>query len=401
MKCQYMKYTNFGSSRNIPLNSHILQILIICSVICVIPAFGELFSFKISGRIHTVVALIILTVFFLRYNYLLDSQGWVYIISLSIFAILHFNLPTIDRLGKNCLIWINLIVIIYLSKNCKSNAKFLLYCVISFYIIECSLCVIEKLWHFYLIDYSNSEMMSATKGTVDDYDFINFRSRGFLLHPLYNANVISIYMGYLLVSNQFTQRVRIMLLIIGVLGIWACNSRGCELVWIVILIYRFSSLKTYFLILVVLSVILFPVVLEFGQKYGIWGRLNDFSDDSVNSRFLAYSVFFAHSWTLSEIVTGLGDWIYYPSSQTIIENGFLLNCAYWGWIIGSIKSFIEISLTYRCLTSYKFKEKMIIMLSFWGVASLNSNIINILFLSFFSIINIAFNASARKRCVSP
>ena len=70
---------------------------------------------------------------------------------------------------------------------------------------------------------------------------------------------------------------------------------------------------------------------------------------------------------------------------------FFLNLSYWGWIVGSIKSFAEIYLTYKCLSFYSFNDKIIIMLAIWGVASLNNNMTYIMLLSFFLLANIFLN----------
>ena len=43
-------------------------------------------------------------------------------------------------------------------------------------------------------DSSMADSMQATNAKAYQYTFMDFRSRGLLLHPLYNANVISIFM---------------------------------------------------------------------------------------------------------------------------------------------------------------------------------------------------------------
>lgn len=390
-----MKYTSYNTKAKRLLNSYMFQILIIYSVICVLPFFREFFSITITGRIHSIVAFIILGIFFSKYGKTLNKQSWIYIISLLIIAIVHLNLSSVDNPIKNSLIWINLIVILSLSKRFQLNSKLIIYFVLSFYITECSICIIERLGHFYFIDYSSAETMSATQLDADLYDSTGFRSRGLLLHPLYNANVISIYMGFILTSQYLKKNIKFTLLIIGAIGIWACNSRACMAIWIIIFTYRLFFYKKNIVaigITLLILYLLFPTIIEFIQKTGILGRFNfDFSDSSVNSRLLAYPIFLSYPWTTNSIIFGLGDWIYYPTTEVSLENGFLLNWAYWGWIVGSIKSVFEISLTYQCLKGYYFKEKLIIMLSFWGVASMNNNMINILFISMFTIVNIALN----------
>ena len=132
-----------------------------------------------------------------------------------------------------------------------------------------------------------------------------------------------------------------------------------------------------------------PNVIVLVQQSGLLGRFNfDFSDSSSETRLTAFELFFIYPWKTEDIVYGLGDWIYYPFTEIRLENGFLLNLSYWGWIVGSIKSFAEIYLTYNCLSFYSFNDKIIIMLAIWGVASLNNNMTYIMLLSFFLLANI-------------
>ena len=88
-----------------------------------------------------------------------------------------------------------------------------------------------------------ADSMQATNAKAYQYTFMDFRSRGLLLHPLYNANVISIFMGYILVSSRLKRYFQIILLLLGLFAVWSCNSRGCIAVWLLILTYRYSFIN--------------------------------------------------------------------------------------------------------------------------------------------------------------
>lgn len=376
------------------VESRIFQFLALSSIIVVTPAFQELISVTISGWILNVICLCTCLFFFTRYSYLLDKVGWLYCIALVLIIPFHYGIPTVDNPIRDSIRWINIILLFYLYRGKNFDVKWLVYSAFLFYILECSCCIIEKLGHFYFIDYTNADKMTATNLEAYEYDFENFRSHGLLLHPLYNANVISIFMGYILVSTKLKRPVQISLFLLGLLAIWACNSRACIAIWLLILLYRFFlyNIKTWHLVLGISSLCLIvPWLIEFIQESGALGRFNlDFSDVSSETRIIAFTLFFSYPWTIENIIIGLGDWIYYPLSEITLENGFLLNWAYWGWIIGSIKSFTEIYVTYKCLPQYKLKEKLIIMAAVWGVATANNNMINISILSFFFLANITF-----------
>lgn len=377
------------------LISYILQILVICSILCVLSVFQEILSVRLSERILALIGFCTCSIFFCRYHSLLDKVGWVYCISLLVISIVHTDMVTVENTFMSSVRWLNIFLLILLYKNLNLNTRWLLYFAFVFYITECGICIIEKLGKFYVIDYSMADSMQATNAKAYQYTFMDFRSRGLLLHPLYNANVISIFMGYILVSSRLKRYFQIILLLLGLFAVWSCNSRGCIAVWLLILTYRlFFYKQNVWKVLIALFFLymIIPNVIVLVQQSGLLGRFNfDFSDSSSETRLTAFELFFIYPWKTEDIVYGLGDWIYYPFTEIRLENGFLLNLSYWGWIVGSIKSFAEIYLTYKCLSFYSFNDKIIIMLAIWGVASLNNNMTYIMLLSFFLLANIFLN----------
>ena len=159
--------------------------------------------------------------------------------------------------------------------------------------------------------------------------------------------------------------LKIFLILIGLLALWAFNSRGAILIWIIILIIRFVLNKIDLLHIIVPSIILIlvaPYAVEWINS-GALGRFSfDFSDSSALTRLSAFIYFQTHDWNLENILLG-GDLIYMPGTDLIIENGVLLNMSYWGWVIGTLKIFLEIYITYRLLNLYANKEKFVLLLS--------------------------------------
>ena len=194
------------------LISYILQILVICSILCVLPVFQEILSVRLSERILALIGFCTCSIFFCRYHSLLDKVGWVYCISLLVISIVHTDMVTVENTFMSSVRWLNIFLLILLYKNLNLNTRWLLYFAFVFYITECGICIIEKLGKFYVIDYSMADSMQATNAKAYQYTFMDFRSRGLLLHPLYNANVISIFMGYILVSSRLKRYFQIILL---------------------------------------------------------------------------------------------------------------------------------------------------------------------------------------------
>lgn len=387
---------------HISQNNRVFQLLVLLSLIAIIPAFQEVLSFRFTNLILAVVSISTFVLILFKYSYVVDTAGWIYCFVLLISIIFHYGI-SIDNPFKASAIWINVILLIYWYKNKNYHTPILLKFAFLFYIFECGLCIIEKIGHFYLIDYSEAENMLATNLEASQYDSLNFRAHGLLLHPLYNANVISLFMGYIIVSKQLNKIFRYVLIALGLLGIWACNSRACLAIWIIILMYKMFFYNKKIILICISALLLYitiPFVIEFLNQTHLLGRLDfDFSDSSSETRFIAFSLFASYPWTIENILLGIGDWIYYPLSTTTLENGFLLNMAYWGWLIGGFKSFIEIFLTYKCISQYRFRDKIIIMLAIWGVASANNNMTSPLLLTFFILVNATLSIKQLQKTI--
>lgn len=134
-----------------------------------------------------------------------------------------------------------------------------------------------------------------------------------------------------------------------------------------------------------------PFVLDFIANNEIFGRLNEgVEDGSTQTRLDAFMFFAMHQWNTTNILLG-GDIIYMPGSILSLENGVLLNLGYWGWIIGSLKTIMEVVISYKLLPAdFDAKTKMIIMAACWGVAFMNNNSFQPLVFSYFMFVNIAF-----------
>ena len=130
------------------LISYILQILVICSILCVLPVFQEILSVRLSERILALIGFCTCSIFFCRYHSLLDKVGWVYCISLLVISIVHTDMVTVENTFMSSIRWLNIFLLILLYKNLNLNTRWLLYFAFVFYITECGICIIEKLGKF-------------------------------------------------------------------------------------------------------------------------------------------------------------------------------------------------------------------------------------------------------------
>lgn len=286
--------------------------------------------------------------------------------------------------------WILIVYLMYISREIKFQKPILFYVALFFFMAECSIAILERITSSWIFQY-DSEILDSfiLEGDISQNGFRSFSMLG---HPLNNANVVSLFLGFLLVNHKLKKKYKILLMLIGLLALWAFNSRGAILIWIIILIVRFVLYKINLLHIMVPSIILIlvaPYAVEWINS-GALGRFSfDFSDSSALTRLSSFIYFQTHNWNLENILLG-GDLIYMPGTDLIIENGVLLNMSYWGWVIGTLKIFLEIYITYRLLNQYANKEKFVLLLSFWGVALMNNNVFNPLVLTFFLFAYSAF-----------
>ena len=148
------------------------------------------------------------------------------------------------------------------------------------------------------------------------------------------------------------------------------------------------SKKIVFL-LICLALIL-PSMYTALMEKELLGRLDfDFSDNSSQTRLLAFLLFAAQPWTLKSILFG-GEVIMMPGTDLSIENGVLLTLSYWGWVIGFLKNLLELVISYRCLRGYLIKDRFIILMAFWGVSFTNNNSFKPTMFAFYAIIFVFF-----------
>ena len=270
-----------------------------------------------------------------------------------------------------------LIIIRLRHDKCYSN-KFVNFFIVSFYVAECLIAIYEKLTLTHLFDYdSETQAMNVNMNFSEE-----FRSFSLFGHPLHNANVVSVMLAFIFCSSSIKVFPKIVLVLLGLGAIWSFNSRAAMMIWLFFFFFRlfFYEKGLSILFLVIPLIIVLPTVFIYVQKTGVLGRLDfDFSDGSTLTRILAFEIFFSHPWSLLEMVMG-GTILEYPTGGSsgiadyvYIENGYLFDLGYWGFLLGTIKILGEIVISYQALNNYSSRDKIIIMIAMWGIASMNNN----------------------------
>lgn len=328
----------------------------------------------------------------------LNKISFLYCLSITLGFVFHkiLGLETAKLFGEALLRIVPVLVIAHYGHGRFYQNKHVRIFALAFFILECLLAIFEKLTLSHFVDY-DSETQAMNVGMDFDEDF---RAFSLMSHPLYNANVVSIFLAFILCSNTIRTIPKLILIFLGLGAIWAFNSRACMLMWMFILVYRLffygKSLK-WMVFSVCVLLLLLPTVFIYAKNNGLLGRLDfDFSDGSTLTRIWAFQIFFEYPWSFREMIMG-GTILYYPGvmlknslDYVALENGVLLDLGYWGFILGTIKIIGEIVITYTALYQFKIKDKLIIMMAMWGVAMMNNNSFNAFIMVFFMCSFLAF-----------
>lgn len=340
-----------------------------------------------QALIYTFFMYLVLT----KYIKFVSLYIWIFIISLVFSTLIHYSNPEYDRPMETTVHWIFLILFLYMG--CKYyRGKWLLYFLLMIFIVNCLIGFYEKLSLSHLFNYNLNMLVNHER--MGDQGRMFFRSFALFGHPLYNANITSIIMAFVLVSNNIGKYIKVLLIIIGILGLISFNSRSSMAIWaIILLFYTFIKYKFSFILLIMLVVLFFTQdIINFFVDNEILGRLSEgLNDSSSETRWQCYSIFALQNWNVESILGGLGI-IYYPFTDISLENGVLLTLGYWGWFVGAYKVIIELFLSYQSIQRrYDISEIFIIFLASWGVAFCNNNSFTFLYLSFLYVTIIAFN----------
>lgn len=374
-------------------DSLILQFFLLILACTSIYGIREYVGGTLSGRLIWFSALFI--IYFYLKKYKLPTTSKIYILSIIIGFFLHkiANVSTEYTFNNTILIRIIPVILLATAQQQARPPKTFIFLVFTFFFAECTIALYEKITLTHFIDYKSTENNAATSAIM--LEDSTFRSFSLMFHPLYNANIISIILAFILCANFIKPIYKYFLILMGLASLWAFNSRGALITWGIILIYRVILYKAkiwYILVIVGLLYFALPPIIEWIEYSGLLGRLSDFdfSDSSTITRFEAFDVFFSRQWSFYDIIIG-GQMLYYPGTNLLLENGILLDLGYWGCIIGTIKVVCEILITYNTLTTYNLRDRILIMIAIWGVAFMNNNSFQTWLMIIFVITCVALN----------
>lgn len=357
-----------------------------------------IFGLTNTGWLANLIYLFVLPIVFFHSYEKSKFIEWGYVVVMLLGLFLHEFLPVNEKFTfKDALQWTAPVVVLIASRKYKVSS-IVFYGVLVFYIIHCSIAIIERILQQALFDFTFVEDFSVYTGDNE------FRAFGLMEHPLQSANVTLIIMAFIMISKHIKKHFKIALLALGFLGIVSFNSRFALIVSICLLSYRFLFYNVKPTLIVISGVIIYTLFLSdigvfIQQNSDIFGRLaekNNLKDESSLTRLLSFNYFWNARWNLQDIVLG-GRVIYLGKSEYSLENGLLLTIAWWGWIIGILKTLLELIISYKCLTIYNIKDGVIILIATWVTAFSNNNTINAFVLVFFIVSFIGFSSFEQQK----
>lgn len=255
----------------------------------------------------------------------------------------------------------------------------LFYMFLLVFIINAVAAFIERYIGFWIVPVSWKNDVLLGQMITDDMDIVNFRAFAFFGHPLTNGNVMAFMSFIILYTKSISIKIRFLLFAIGMASLFCFNTRGAILVSAILLVPAvINYLKSYPRYRIV-SLLCFAVIayILYNNFENFGGRLanSDINDSNSAVRLAAIDEFFSLSF--SDLLSG-------GYSMKNGENGILMILAYYGLLVGSIKVFVEIYLSYKLIKNDESKiHKWVIMLSLIAVASTNNNLATVLVVPFY------------------
>ena len=346
------------------------------------------------GVFANIVYLSVLIVIF-QINY--DSREkiyWMYIFNMFLGILFHLILSNKPAyIFQDSIRWILLVAVLLVSNKYRSSDVFF-YLLISFFILNSTVAILE------FISKTNYIKYEYTNEFSEYYLENEFRAFALTNHPLASANVNIIIMSFILVNSRIKSSLKTLLILLGAISLFCFNSRAALIFFLSLFSVRYIFKGWGRFISITLAILFVGILTDItiffpsgGFKYlGRLSQLDYLNDGSFLTRISSFYSFISIDWSLESIFLG-GNIIYIPGTNNAIENGVLLTISWWGVIVGTLKFLLEILISYKMLINYDLNSRIIILTACWGVAFFNNNSFNTLpfaflifsFLSFKSI----------------
>lgn len=281
----------------------------------------------------------------------------------------------------NALFFPVLTILMLQNKNNEDEVKKKVFkIIIAFFVVECSIAIIEKVLHINFFPAT----MHLRRG-ISAVDDIRFRSAGLQNHALQNVLCIITMLLFILYSD-INNKKKLLLSMLGTFALLSFNSRMSILVWgIVVTIYLLSIVKkksknllSFGVVFTILFLILGSSMLFIIVKYNLAGRLlsSKLMDDSGLVRIKILNILW--DYDLAFFIKGHSqdvlDNIILAMEILAIENFWIIYLLKYGLIFLALIVWSYAKIFKKYLTEYQASQKWVILITFLFLASTNNSL---------------------------
>lgn len=239
-----------------------------------------------------------------------------------------------------------------------------------------------------------------------EWDHGLFRSSALLGHPLTNALLISIIMGFILTTNTIKIKTKYCLYALGFISLLCFNARGATLITVFSLITYFFKqvlshkikIKTKLLIITLFVILGVSIFYLISMGYG--GRFFEHSvteDSSILARFQAWELIKDSSEILICGIPNIEQYAIRIIGTPHIENWFILMTLQIGLIFTILFIIYFIKILKFHLIKFPTFDKVIVLSVFILISSTNNSLAcGVPAISMFIICCFAFTPSLKK-----
>lgn len=251
--------------------------------------------------------------------------------------------------------------------------------ILNFFVLECSLAIIEKVFNFNLFPL-------ITNGSASDWTWEGFRSTAFQSHPLSNALIVATLMNFILCSSLPLKK-KYGYWLLGLISLLCFNTRssmvGCCLLFGVFALKKIVSrgIGNKEKIMLIACLCVFPIAIFVLLSHGLGNRLLElglFDDSSAVVRIKIFEIF--DFYQLKDFILGYSsesiDDILFVSglSSYCIENYWLVYILKFGIVFTILIAYFYGSFFIRLLGNASSFHKMFLLGSFLLISSTNNSL---------------------------
>lgn len=255
--------------------------------------------------------------------------------------------------------------------------------VLIFFIIECFLAVIERVFSFNAFEFI--EFANLTDTELYMREGWQFRSTALLGHPLANAMVVVTISSFIIVSD-IKNSYKLLLFFLGYAALFSFNARGAIIVYTLIVlpyfIYilfrntKFRRERIKMVVALILFIIVFVLLLvntEFGGRMIFSDK--PIIDGSAMTRLDVFE-FYKHVSTFDLLFGNPNSYLNVMKALGAggVENGIITIILLYGLVFGLFLLYVLFKLQIKGLRTYNNYNKWFLILVFYSVGIMNPNL---------------------------